>query len=66
MASFGSRAHIGRPGWTAAVVATVAEGVGTAVAPLLAGEPAERDVAADQVKALAAALAELPSDEAFG
>ncbi|MGP3689692.1 WGR and DUF4132 domain-containing protein [Streptomyces sp. IBSNAI002] len=56
-------------GWTvrnAAVVPTVAEGIGVAMAPLAAGELNRHYIDTDDTKAIAAALVELPSDEAFG
>ncbi|MCX4695551.1 WGR and DUF4132 domain-containing protein [Streptomyces sp. NBC_01408] len=65
-ALFGGRVDLGWPGWNTAVIATVAEGVGPAMAQLLAGELDGQYVGTDEVKTLAGALAELPSDEAFG
>ncbi|MGW0391859.1 DUF4132 domain-containing protein [Streptomyces sp. NPDC003042] len=64
--AYGGRADIGWRSWDATVVATVAEGVGAAMAPLLAGELNRQDVDTDYTKAMAAALAELPGDDAFG
>ncbi|MGW9374741.1 DUF4132 domain-containing protein [Streptomyces xanthophaeus] len=64
--AYGGRAEIGWPGWSAAVIATVAEGVGAAMAPLLNGELDGAYVGTDEVRTLAGALAELPTDEAFG
>ncbi|MGW6704936.1 WGR and DUF4132 domain-containing protein [Streptomyces sp. NPDC054956] len=63
---FGDRVDLGWRGWGTDVVSTVAEGVGAAMAPLLAGELGRPYLDADNAKALAAALAELPSDAAFG
>ncbi|MER5930832.1 DUF4132 domain-containing protein [Streptomyces sp. NPDC002054] len=57
---------LGWRGWTAAVVATAAEGLGSALAPLLEAELKDRYHDADTVKSLCEALAELPGDEAFG
>ncbi|MFE7327085.1 DUF4132 domain-containing protein [Streptomyces sp. NPDC057565] len=56
--------HVGYT-WSAATVGTVAEGIGTAVAPLLAVRLSD-NYSVDYVKFLANALVELPSDEAFG
>ncbi|MDX3645459.1 hypothetical protein [Streptomyces sp. MB09-02B] len=47
-------------------VATVAEGIGTAVAPLVAEQLRSSYVSADTVKEVNSVLVELPSDEAFG
>ncbi|WP_405893948.1 DUF4132 domain-containing protein [Streptomyces sp. NBC_01527] len=52
-------------GWSIAVIGTVAEGIGPAVAPLLAGAVSDR-YRTDHQKLIANALVELPSDEAFG
>ncbi|WP_328906944.1 DUF4132 domain-containing protein [Streptomyces sp. NBC_00234] len=46
------------------LIATVAEGIGTAVAPLLAGD-LSISYYADGVKAVANALVEIPTDESF-
>ncbi|WP_392674076.1 DUF4132 domain-containing protein [Streptomyces sp. LN785] len=51
-------------GWSAALIATVAEGIGTAVAPLLGRELSDR-YRTDHLQRVANALVELPSDEAF-
>ncbi|MFF9400654.1 DUF4132 domain-containing protein [Streptomyces sp. NPDC014646] len=51
--------------YNAALVATLAEGIGTAVAPLLADQLKGGAYYADAVKAAAEALAEIPTDEAF-
>ncbi|MCX5380515.1 DUF4132 domain-containing protein [Streptomyces sp. NBC_00091] len=63
---FGGRVELGWRAWNASVIATVAEGVGTAMAPLLAGELNQRNIDTDETKALAGALGALPCDEAFG
>ncbi|MGW4891533.1 DUF4132 domain-containing protein [Kitasatospora sp. NPDC004240] len=60
----GGQARLGWQGWSAAVVATVAEGIGPAVAPMLA-EELSGWLDADTAKVLVNAAAELPSDEAF-
>ncbi|MFD8011409.1 DUF4132 domain-containing protein [Streptomyces sp. NPDC059762] len=64
-APYAGRADLGWRGWGPATVATVADGVGTAVAPFLIAETHRQYLGTDDLKALAAALAELPSDEAF-
>ncbi|MCC3655188.1 DUF4132 domain-containing protein [Streptomyces sp. S07_1.15] len=51
---------------TLATVATLAEGTGTAVAGLIDAYLANSYVSADAMKAMAGALVELPTDEAFG
>ncbi|MEU9143658.1 DUF4132 domain-containing protein [Streptomyces sp. NPDC048349] len=65
-ALFGDRVDLGWRGWSADLIATLGEGVGAAMAPLLAGELARQYIDTDETKATAAALAELPSDAAFG
>ncbi|MFK3735245.1 WGR and DUF4132 domain-containing protein [Streptomyces sp. NPDC088090] len=64
-AAYGGRADLGWRGWTPAVIATVADGAGTAMAPFLIAETDRPYLGTDDLKVLAAALAELPSDEAF-
>ncbi|MEU7033419.1 DUF4132 domain-containing protein [Streptomyces sp. NPDC046237] len=64
-ALFGDRCDLGWRGWSPAVLATVGEGVGAAMAPLLAGELNGQYIDAEGTKAMATALGELPSDEAF-
>ncbi|MFD4947023.1 WGR and DUF4132 domain-containing protein [Streptomyces sp. NPDC058409] len=56
-----------RPGFTDSVafIATVAEGIGPAIAPLLADSLNGNHYYADGVKLAANSLAELPTDEAF-
>ncbi|MEV7526280.1 DUF4132 domain-containing protein [Streptomyces sp. NPDC091371] len=66
VAVFGGRVALGWRGWNAALVATLAEGVGAAMAPLLAAELNGQYVDTDDTKLMAGSLAELPSDEAFG
>ncbi|MDX3729613.1 DUF4132 domain-containing protein [Streptomyces caniscabiei] len=53
-------------GWSMSTVATVAEGIGTAVAPLVAEHVRSSYVTSDTVKKVNSVLVELPSDEAFG
>jgi predicted DNA-binding WGR domain protein len=65
VALFGERCDLGWRGWNPSVVATLAEGVGAAMAPLLAGELDREYIDTDDTKAMAAALSELPSDAAF-
>ncbi|MEU6883311.1 DUF4132 domain-containing protein [Streptomyces sp. NPDC046712] len=65
VALFGERCDLGWRGWNPAVVATLAEGVGAAMAPLLAGELNREHIDTDDTKAMAAALSELPSDMAL-
>ncbi|MGW6559740.1 WGR and DUF4132 domain-containing protein [Streptomyces hydrogenans] len=64
-AAYGGRADLGWRGWTATAIATVADGAGTAMAPFLIAETDRPYLGTDDLKALAAALAHLPSDEAF-
>ncbi|MFJ4582469.1 DUF4132 domain-containing protein [Streptomyces echinatus] len=61
---FGRRAGLVWNGWTTALVATLAEGTGTAFAPLL-DEALDRAYNSEQTKAFANAVVELPTDEAF-
>ncbi|MEU2022323.1 DUF4132 domain-containing protein [Streptomyces sp. NPDC016469] len=49
-----------------AVIATAAEGIGTAVVPMLTKELERGHFYADGMKKLAEALAEFPTDDAFG
>ncbi|MFF6776622.1 DUF4132 domain-containing protein [Streptomyces sp. NPDC012637] len=65
VAVYGGRADLGWYGWTAATVATVADGVGPAMAPLLAAELDRSYIDTRDTKAMAGALAELPVDEAL-
>ncbi|MEV8532391.1 DUF4132 domain-containing protein [Streptomyces sp. NPDC051211] len=58
--------HLGWHGWSAAITATAAEGVGAALAPLLDAEMKTAYHDADTTRSLSEALAELPGDEAFG
>ncbi|MFE5918463.1 DUF4132 domain-containing protein [Streptomyces sp. NPDC056468] len=62
---FGSRLHLHWGGWSMAFVATLAEGTGTAFAPML-DEGLDVAYGSDRTKVLAGALVELPSDDAFG
>ncbi|MEU3608592.1 DUF4132 domain-containing protein [Streptomyces sp. NPDC035033] len=64
-ATLTGRVDLGWRGWGAATVATVADGAGTALAPFLVAETGRQYLGTDDLKAFAAALAELPSDEAF-
>ncbi|WP_052683142.1 WGR domain-containing protein [Streptomyces sp. FxanaA7] len=54
------------PGWSMSTVATVAEGIGTAVVPVVAEHLRRSYVTSDTVKKVNSVLVELPSDEAFG
>ncbi|MEU1090295.1 DUF4132 domain-containing protein [Streptomyces sp. NPDC005892] len=54
-----------RPDHTLAVIATLADGLGTAVAPMLRKYLDHGPHYSDGVKAVSAALTELPTDEAF-
>ncbi|KUO04542.1 hypothetical protein AQJ67_12130 [Streptomyces caeruleatus] len=65
LAHFGSRLRLHWGGWSMAFVATLAEGTGTAFAPMLE-EGLDVAYGSDRTKALAGALVELPSDDAFG
>ncbi|MBB4950456.1 putative DNA-binding WGR domain protein [Kitasatospora gansuensis] len=63
----GGRADLGWQGWSVATIATIADGLGPATARLLINElDGPSYLSSDTLKALATALAELPSDEAFG
>ncbi|MFE5795420.1 DUF4132 domain-containing protein [Streptomyces sp. NPDC056503] len=64
-AAYGGSVDLGWRGWGPVAVATVADGAGAAMAPFLAAETNRQYLGTDDLKALAAALAELPSDEAF-
>ncbi|MFB7370782.1 DUF4132 domain-containing protein [Streptomyces sp. NPDC056222] len=64
-ALFGDRCELDWRGWSPVVVATLGEGVGAAMAPLIAGELNREYIDTDDTKAMAAALGELPSDTAF-
>ncbi|MFJ8016082.1 DUF4132 domain-containing protein [Streptomyces sp. NPDC096339] len=66
VALFGGRMQLGWRGWNTSLIATLADGVGTAMVPFLAGELNGRHIDSAHVKLMAGALAELPSDEAFG
>ncbi|MFJ3876036.1 DUF4132 domain-containing protein [Streptomyces sp. NPDC090077] len=65
-ALFGDRVDLSWSGWNPAVIASAAEGIGAAVAPWLAADLDRENSDADDVRRLAGALAELPTDEAFG
>ncbi|GAA2741976.1 DUF4132 domain-containing protein [Kitasatospora cinereorecta] len=56
---------LGWDGWSADVIATVAEGLGGGAAPLLLHALAHDYLYSDRRKQLLAAVAELPSDDAF-
>ncbi|MEV5986960.1 DUF4132 domain-containing protein [Streptomyces sp. NPDC052051] len=64
IACFGSRIDLHANTWTLSLIATLAEGVGKACAPLLE-EAIDRVYGSDRVKAMAGALVELPTDDAF-
>ncbi|MFD8634560.1 WGR and DUF4132 domain-containing protein [Streptomyces sp. NPDC059533] len=66
VALFGGRMDLGWRGWNTSLIATLADGVGSGMVPFLAGELNSPYIEAAQVKLMAGALAELPSDEAFG
>ncbi|MFJ3927505.1 DUF4132 domain-containing protein [Streptomyces sp. NPDC090022] len=61
------RLALGHRGWNPALIATVAEGIGPALAPLLAAELTDPPYPLDAgaVRMLAESLAELPADAAF-
>ncbi|WP_432152940.1 DUF4132 domain-containing protein [Streptomyces tricolor] len=61
---FGRRAGLGWYGWTPALVATLAEGTGTAFVPLL-DEALDQAYNAESTRTIAHTLVELPTDEAF-
>ncbi|MFC1409737.1 DUF4132 domain-containing protein [Streptacidiphilus sp. N1-12] len=54
------------PDWTVAALATIAEGVGTAVVPLIADSLGLYNSSAGQRKLMFEFLGEVPTDEAFG
>lgn len=64
-AQLDSKVDLGWNGWSPALVATVAEGVGTACVPLLE-QAIEHAYGADRLKSFAGMAVELPTDEAFG
>ncbi|WP_063857187.1 MULTISPECIES: DUF4132 domain-containing protein [unclassified Kitasatospora] len=66
VAQLGGRADLSWHGWSVATVGTIADGLGAATAPLLIEELQKSYFDSDTLKSLANALAELPSDEAFG
>nr|WBO80155.1 DUF4132 domain-containing protein [Streptomyces sp. SBE_14.2] len=64
LAHFNGEFEFGWNGWTMALVATLAEGVGPGIGAVVdAG--LDQAYGADKLRALAAALVELPTDEAF-
>ncbi|MEU3978632.1 DUF4132 domain-containing protein [Streptomyces sp. NPDC026672] len=64
LAAFGRRAGLDWNGWTMATVATLAEGTGTAFAPLL-DEALDTAYGSDRTKTFAGALLQVPTDDAF-
>ncbi|MFK0255005.1 DUF4132 domain-containing protein [Streptomyces sp. NPDC090445] len=56
---------LGWYGWSAELIATCADGLGTALAPLLADPSKLSWISTDALRSYAEALAELPSDIAF-
>ena len=60
-----SKADLGWNGWSLALVATVAEGTGTACVPLVE-QAIEHAYGSDRLKAFAGMAVEFPTDEAFG
>lgn len=62
----GGVAGLGYGAWPMPTVATVAEGIGTAVAPLVAESLQDAYVTSDTIRKVNSILVELPSDEAFG
>ncbi|MCX4744447.1 DUF4132 domain-containing protein [Kitasatospora sp. NBC_01287] len=56
---------LGWHGWSTDVIGTVAEGIGTALAPLIGAHLEEVWIDAGTVRTVAATLREVPSDEAF-
>ncbi|MGF1428360.1 DUF4132 domain-containing protein [Kitasatospora sp. LaBMicrA B282] len=56
---------LGWQGWSTAVIATAAEGLGGALAPVLLAALSATYLYSDTVRGLFAALGELPSDEGF-
>ncbi|MGW1025399.1 WGR and DUF4132 domain-containing protein [Streptomyces sp. NPDC002577] len=62
----GGTADLGWNGWPMATVATVADGIGSAVAPLVAEQLTASYVSSDAVKQVSGVLTEIPTDEAFG
>ncbi len=64
LAAVGTSFHLGWNDWTMPMVATLAEGIGPHVAPVLE-RGIEQAYGSDRVRAFAAALVELPTDDAF-
>jgi predicted DNA-binding WGR domain protein len=62
----GGVAALSYNGWSMPMVATVTEGIGTAVAPLVAEQLRSSYVTSDTVRKVNSVLVEFPSDEAFG
>ncbi|MGW1894859.1 WGR and DUF4132 domain-containing protein [Streptomyces sp. NPDC002004] len=65
VAQVGGVAGLGWNGWPMSTVATVAEGIGTAVAPLVAEQLGRSQAGSDMVKHVTGVLSEIPTDEAF-
>ncbi len=65
VAALGPRARFDRGQWSLDVLATTAEGVGTAIAPMLVGALDDDSGGADARKLVLGALSRLPADEAF-
>ncbi|WP_200301030.1 DUF4132 domain-containing protein [Streptomyces adelaidensis] len=61
----GGVAGLGHNGWPMPTVATVAEGIGTAVAPLVAEQLRRSYVSSGDLKKVGSVLVEIPTDEAF-
>ena len=64
LAEVGLRTGFRYDGWSMPVIATLAEGLGAAIAPMLE-EALKHAYGAEQLQTFAGALVELPSDEAF-
>ncbi|MCL2555141.1 MAG: DUF4132 domain-containing protein [Actinomycetia bacterium] len=64
LACFGGKAELGWNGWTIPLIATLAEGTGKDCAPLL-GEALDDAYGSERLRTFAAALVELPADDAF-
>ncbi|WP_328873631.1 DUF4132 domain-containing protein [Streptomyces sp. NBC_00287] len=65
LATVGTSLHLGWNDWTMPMVASLAEGIGPHIAPVLE-RGIETAYGSDRVRAFSATLVELPTDEAFG
>ncbi|MFF0739923.1 WGR and DUF4132 domain-containing protein [Streptomyces sp. NPDC004111] len=61
----GGNHSLGWQGWSVAMIATLAEGIGTAAVAPLASQLDQSHAYTDELRLIAKALAEFPTDEAF-